>query len=597
MTSIRVFLFIPWVLLPALVVAVGCDSGEATGDRGDPAPSAIAPHTSGIRVAWDARTQIPVELDGASYPRLARTADGDLLVGYDRGGQIILRRSTDDGRSWGERQLVADDTAEGVSLANAELTRLENGTMLLAYNARAGGNLSRRYALKVMASTDGGRTWAARATVFEAGRTGERGVWEPIIRQLSSGTLQLYAANEYPYANSDDQEITMWRSTDQGRSWSDGTTVSYRPGHRDGMPVPLLLQDGGIALAIEDNGMGGPFKPAIIHTPSTDPAWQNGPIGASSDQRWRALAPGAQLSRLAYGGAPYLAQFPQGETLLSFQSTEGRTTGGDPVGHSTMAVGIGTPAARDFSRLSYPFDVPPGDRAVWNALFVKDSTTVTALTTTTAFADTDRQQLYIIDGHRLPEPSVPQAEVTVDGQADESVWTGRTIARAGAYAEKTVDAQAAWTPTHLFLYARVTDAQPPSTGETLEDEAVVLAVAPDSLARNELVDGAFRLRVNAAGDGRLDAGRDGTWQTVSGAGVEVAVSPPEPASTPAFDGTRHTIEVRVPWSALKGAPAVGVPFGFTVGIMDDDIGESTTEYTGGTTGERPATWLRARLVE
>ena len=578
-------------------MAAGCDAGGAAEDSSAATPSTVAPYTPGIRVAWDARTRVPVEPDGASYPRTARTSSGDLLIGYDRGGQIYIRRSTDDGRSWGERQLAAEETAEGVSAANAELTRLDDGTVLLAYNVRAGGNSSRRYALKVMASTDDGRTWTPRATVFEAGRTGERGVWEPIIRQLPSGALQLYAANEYPYANSDDQEITMWRSTDQGRSWSDGTTVSYRPGHRDGMPVPLLLQDGGIALAIEDNGMGGPFKPAIVHTPSTDPAWADGPIGANSDRRWRALVPDARLSRLAYGGAPYLVQFPQGETLLSFQSTEGRTTGGDPVSHSTMAVGIGTPMARDFSRLSYPFDVQSGDRAVWNALFVKDSTTVIALTTTTAFTDTERQQLYIIDGHRLPEPSVPRGEATVDGQADESVWTGRTTARAGAYAEKTVDAQAAWTPTHLFLHARVTDAQPPGTGETLEDEAVVLAVAPDSLARNEPVDGAFRIRVNAAGDGQLDAGRDGTWQTVSGAGVEVAVSPPEPAATPAFDGTRHIIEARVPWSSLGGAPAVGAPFGLTVGIMDNDSGKSTIEYTGGTSGERPATWLRARLAE
>jgi len=587
---------IAWGALSILLVAVGCDSGGSVDDR-EGHTSAVAPYTAGIRVAWDARTRVQVEDDGASYARLARTDSGVLLVGYDRGGRIYVRRSPDDGRSWGKRQLVAEDTVQGVSLANAELTRLENGTMLLAYNVRAGGNSSRRYALKVVASTDGGRTWNARATVFEAGCTGGRGVWEPIIRQLSSETLQLYAANEYPYANSDDQEITMWRSTDRGHSWSDGTTVSYRPGHRDGMPVPLLLQDGGIALAIEDNGIGGPFKPAIVHTSSTDPAWANGPIGASSEQRWRALAPDAQLPRLAYGGAPYLVQFPQGETLLSFQSTEGRSTSGDHVAHSTMAVGVGTPGARDFSRLSYPFDVPSEDRAVWNSLFVKDSTTVTAVTTTTAFTDAEGQQLYTIDGHRIPEPSVPRGSVTVDGYADEPVWGGRTTATAGAYADKTVDVQVSWTPTHFFLNAQVSDAQAPAAGESLDEEAVLLAVASDSVARNAPTSGAFRLRVNAAGRGQLDAGRNGTWRAVDGADIKVAVSSSKTVSTPGFDGDRHTIEARVPWTALGGTPAVHTPFGLTVGIIDDDAGPRTTEYIGGTSGTHPATWLRARLAE
>jgi len=538
-----------------------------------------------------------VEEDGASYARVARLGSETLLIGYDRGGRIYVRRSTDDGRSWGKRQLVAAEDAEGVSAHNAELTRLDNGTVLLAYNLRAGGNANRRYALKVKASTDGGQSWALRATVFEAGFTGGRGVWEPIMRPLPSGALQLYAANEYPYAESDDQEITMWRSTDQGRSWSDGTTISYRTGHRDGMPVPLLLRDGGIALTIEDNGLGGPFKPAIVRSPSVRDAWADVPIGGDSDQRHRALSADAQLPRRAYGGAPYLVQFPQGETILSFQSTAGREAGGDPVAHSTMAVGIGTPTARDFSRLSYPFDVPPNDRAVWNSLFVKDSTTVTAVTTTTAYTSADRQQLYTIDGHRIPEPSVPNGEVEIDGRTDEDVWTRSTALPVGAHSQKTADVKTAWTPEHLFLTARVVDNQPPSTDTSLNDEAVILTLATDSLSRDSPVDGTFRVRANAAGQGRLEAGRDGTWQTVGGAGVEVAVSSDSPASTPGFNGTRYTIESRVPWTEIGGAPVAGGTWGLTIGVTDDDAGMPSTEYVGGTRGDRPATWLRARLVE
>lgn len=595
MTALRRRTYVVGVFLPALLLAAGCDSGTGV-ESPDPQPTpSVVPYTPGIRVSWDARTRVQVE-DGASYARMVRLDSGDLLVGYDRDGRIYVRRSSDEGRSWSGRHLVAEASAEGVSAANAELTKLDNGTLLLAYNVRAWDNPNRRFALKVKESTDGGWSWNSRATVFEAGLTGNRGVWEPVIRQLPSGALQLYAANEYPYADSDDQEITMWRSADQGRTWSEGTTISYRAGYRDGMPVPLLLDDGGIALAIEDNGLGGPFKPAIVESPSVEEAWSKAPIDGDSENRRRALADAAQLLTPAYGGAPYLVQFPQGETLLSFQSTEGRTQTGDHVAHSTMSVAIGTPSARSFSRTSRPFDVPSGDRAVWNSLFVKDSTTVTAVTTTTAFTSAERQQLYVIDGHRISEPSVPRGPVTVDGQVDEPVWQTGTTATVGAYSTKTVEAQTAWTPTHLHLYARVTDAEPPASGASLDDEAVVLAVALDSLDRNAPVDGTFRVRVNATGAARLDAGRDGAWQTDEGAEIETAVSSSGLVTTPAFRGRRHHIEVRIPWSELGGRPEVGTGWGSTVGVIDDTDGR-TEEYVGGTTVEHPAGWMRATLVE
>ena len=68
-----------------------------------------------------------------------------------------------------------------------------------------------------------------------------------------------------------------------------------------------------------------------------------------------------------------------------------------------MAVAIGGPDARDFSRISHPFTVPNGRKALWGSLFVKDSATVTALTTTTAF-NPSRQELYVVDGRLRNAP-------------------------------------------------------------------------------------------------------------------------------------------------------------------------------------------------
>jgi len=329
-------------LLIVLVAVVGCDSGPTGEDvppDEDDSDRTVVPYSEGVRLGWDARTRIEVYDGNSSYPRMIRLDNGDLLVAYVHyvGEAIIqVQRSTDNGRTWSDPVVAVQDERSEVTANNPELIQLDNGTVLLSHGRRPQREIGIPFELRVAASTDGGRTWDSRASVYEAGSTRRQGVWEPVIRQLPDGTLQLYAANEKPYANNDDQEISMWRSTDRGQTWSDDfITTSYRQGARDGMPVPVLLQNGGgIAYAIESNGWNEQcwrLKPTIIWTPSVADAWSNAPMLGDDDQyRWRALAPSAQLDCGSRGTAPYLVQFPQGETVLSFHTQEGRTRGTDP---------------------------------------------------------------------------------------------------------------------------------------------------------------------------------------------------------------------------------------------------------------------------
>jgi hypothetical protein len=328
---------------------------------------------------------------------MIRLHDGALLCSFESSGASLVIRSEDDGVSW-SAPVVAAARRGGLAAAVPSLLELTDGTVLLAYNPRPpadNADPERHFGIRVAASEDGGRSWSDRATVFEAGHEWGRGIWEPAMIQLPSGEVQLFAANEWPYARNDDQEISRFRSRDGGRSWSAPETVGYRAGHRDGMPVPLLLQNGrGLAVAIEDDGMGpGRFKPAILILPA-DGAALGAPIVGNSSARALAVHDRALLPDSAYAGAPYLAQLPTGETLLSFQTNSGR---GGEWSNSTMAVAIGSADARDFSGVSYPFPVPMGRKALWGSLFVKDSVTVTALTTTTAF-NPSRQELYLVDG-------------------------------------------------------------------------------------------------------------------------------------------------------------------------------------------------------
>lgn len=356
-----------------------------------------APRATVRGVSWDQSTLRRLYDGPASYPRMIRLRGGALLCSFESRGASLVIRSEDDGATWSAPVTAAAREGE-VGAAVPSLLELHDGTVLLAYNPRPprdNEDPTRRFGIRVKASDDGGRSWSDRATVFRAGFEWGRGIWEPAMVQLPGGEIQLFAANEWPYARNDDQEISRFRSSDGGWSWSAPETVGYRAGHRDGMPVPVVLRDGrGLAVAIEDDGVvAGPFKPAILLLPA-DGAALASPIAGDSPARWIAVGDTAELPVGAYAGAPYLVQLPSGETLLSFQSNAGRS--GD-WSLSTMAVAVGTPGARDFSGISHPFPVPDGRRALWGSLFVKDSATVTALTTTNAF-NPSRQELYVVDG-------------------------------------------------------------------------------------------------------------------------------------------------------------------------------------------------------
>ena len=576
----------------AILAGVGCGEGIAgAGDAG----TEIVPYSEGIRVAWDARTLRRLAEGPVSYPRMARLSGGDLLVSFEAQGSSHVILSEDDGSTWTEPIEAA--SADGdVIAAVPSLLQLADGEILLAYNTRPPrGNTDpdRRVGIKLLASPDGGRTWHARATVFEGGYQWSRGVWEPAMIQLDSGEILLYFANEFPFSSTAEQEISVVRSTDQGRTWSEPETVSYRQGHRDGMPVPLQLRNGAaIAVAIEDNGLvDGPFKPAILDLPADGSL--PGVIDGDSQRRHPALASSASLPDDSYGGAPYLVQLPGGETLLSFQSNEDRS--GD-WSRSAMVVAIGTENARDFDRKSRPFRVPDGRRALWNGLFVKDSVTVTALSATNAFNQA-YQELYCVDGHVIRGQALPRGSVRIDGEGGEADWERSTALFVGAYSDKVAEVALAWDPDRLLARFTVIEGDVLNVdGSSERDDAVQIALATGLLVSDSPVQGVYRLRVEADGAAQLYEGAGGQWTSVDPGLLEVAVSGAVPTATPAFDGVRYVVEVGLPWASVGGRPSAEAAWGLNVGIVNRTVdGWILREWVSGTRPDRPSTWLEASL--
>jgi hypothetical protein len=296
------------------------------------------------RVEWDPASLVLVAADGF-YPRVIRLRSGELLAGYSHGPHVWSRRSRDGGRTWDEPVRVAG-FAHGHA-TNSELLELAGGRVLYLYNERdtrkrdGAGRTKPDNGIAMCASDDGGRTWGPPRRLYSGGP-----MWEPVAIQRPAdedgvGGVLVFVADETPFPHNDDQQISMLSSRDAGETWSaEPTAVSYRRGHRDGMPSPALLADGRLVIAIEDNGLSGAFKPVIVDL--SDPrAW---PIPSDSPRWWQPLA--EPLPPRVFAGAPYLVRMGDA-TVLSSQVEEGD-------GVRRMVVWIGDTGARTFAGRTSP---------------------------------------------------------------------------------------------------------------------------------------------------------------------------------------------------------------------------------------------------
>ena len=344
-----------------------------------------ARHSREKTIRWD-RTTLTLIAEHGGYGRMIRLKAGDILCAFGRRGGIWTNRSSNDGKTWSEPKAIVE--YEFGTAANPELLELANGWVLLSYNERPRDG-KHHYTIRTRISKDAGETWTTDSLVYESDTVWRNGCWEPAQIQLPSGEIQLYFANENPYRDSNEQEISMVRSDDSGLTWGKPTTVCFRADHRDGMPVPLVLNNGkGIVVAIEDNSVGRKFRPAIVYTSMTD-NWNQPYVDGSDPRRWWALA--NPLPANGNAAAPYIRQFPTSETVLSCQIHE---AGSEPV----MAVYVGDDEARNFGGKTIPFDVDPGRSGKWNSLFIKNAATVTAVSGTTVNGVTG---LWAVDGQLI----------------------------------------------------------------------------------------------------------------------------------------------------------------------------------------------------
>ena len=307
------------------------------------------------------------------YARIKKVKNRHALV-YNTGNAALIRFSKDECNSWSEPIKVAEE--KGYTFTNCELLQLKSGKLLYMWNARPHSGTGLPFKIMYAMSDNGGNHWDEAHNLYIADSNFENGCWEPIALQLPNGEIQIYFANEAPYTDSNEQEISLMRSFDDCNTWTKAEKVCFRKKFRDGMPSPIYLPHSKeIVLAIEDNGIKGRFKPVTVRTSEN---WNDGYVATNDSRRVEALSETCSLPDSIYAGAPYLINLGKSHTLLSIQSTEGRK--GDNERFANMQVYVGDKNARNFKNRSTPVpDLPENAQALWNSITQLDENTVIAI--------------------------------------------------------------------------------------------------------------------------------------------------------------------------------------------------------------------------
>jgi len=559
-----------------------CIPGD--GDNQEPAEelNVCQTYADGVRIAWQYNRQRYI--GGGSYGRAIRLNNGQYVLVYSTGGSNIggdnfIHWQNQPYGEWSEATILRPGDAYHTN-KNTEIIELMDGRLMYAWLYRTNYDNSKGPS-KIMAaySTDGGKTWGDEQVIYTATDTYGLGVWEPAMLQLPSGELQIYFANEAS-AGGGSQNISMRRSFNGGRSWQPGTEiVSYRSGSRDGMPVPLYLKNRkGIAVAIEDPGFMGTFKPMVVHS---DDNWASGQVGGNSTHRWSIFPSSNEyLPSAVYCGQPYLIQLNTGETVYSAASGEERNPNTVDT-HGRMAVYVGDDNAKNFIARSFPFPFTNdlNARAIWNSIMQYNDSTLMAICTVEG--EIEKTGIWTSEGKIMrPIPSLRSEGELNWKQVNKELFIG---------AESQAEARIAslWDENNVYFRFRVKDNYVTDESKEATDgvEVFLSATKPAATGRN----GLYRFRTDIKGLCRKQHGIGTSWVTDSQTAMNAVV-------TPKTDG--YEVMLTIPWTEIGGKPADDELY-CCYQLHNTDYMESKTitvhETLSGSNINKGATWMRMPL--
>ncbi|MBQ2733399.1 MAG: exo-alpha-sialidase [Clostridia bacterium] len=263
----------------------------------------------------------------AFYPRVKQMSNGKFILFYQNGnhGPDIYYCLSDDGFEYGDPQLLFKGTADKL-YSTCDALVLKNGDVLAIASYRLATNYLRypmQSGIVIKRSTDNGATWSNEQVIFRGCNwepsllqleSGEIHAYWTNTTGLSTGEGTFTSTG-----------TAIVRSNDNGYTWTgninkamSGQIVSQQKTEvikgvqmfSDQMPVAVELHNGRIALALETRlDRVGSFRISIAHS---DDNW------ATALEPFKDVGPSTKLAKYCVGAGPYIGQFESGETLISY---------------------------------------------------------------------------------------------------------------------------------------------------------------------------------------------------------------------------------------------------------------------------------------
>ena len=224
---------------------------------------------NGIRIAWDYATLkllSPASANYSGYARMIKLHDGSLFCVYESDKATYAIKSFDDGKRWSDPMIIAAPE-NNIACAVPEVLQLQDKSIMVSYNLRPPGNNVdpvKRFSIQVIRSMDGGETWTKPVEVYKAGFEFRNGCWEPAQINFPPGNPVVYCTRD-PIRKATTGD-TMFRSLDQGSTWSKGEKISFEAVIAMACRTVVVAKQSRQIVAIEDNGIRGKeLNPRLLY--------------------------------------------------------------------------------------------------------------------------------------------------------------------------------------------------------------------------------------------------------------------------------------------------------------------------------------------